>query len=293
MNDIQAHLEKIRSDAAECALLGNLVTDGKREVFARAAEHLNALASAVEKTIATAGADMVPAAIRERPVVADNAAADHHQQAARPRRILPWLAIVSGVVIGAFFWADYPGKQHWSLANLLSKQDPLPAPRDETRQAIATLLAGEQGERKELMEQLGVLAAHMGNLERALDNLKTARAEIAAPSNKDPYGTAEKPATAETKPSPPEEQPVRSEQNRTSAPDSPAAARQSDGIPTAAGSPPVEPVDQVGSITVAPRRAEINPRKPDVGPPGCTQFRSFDPLSGTYTTFEGRRRPCR
>jgi hypothetical protein len=291
MKDIQAHLEKIRSDAAECALLGNLVTDGKREVFARAAEHLTALASAVEKTIATAGADMAPAAIREAAVATDNVAAHHHQQAARPRRILPrLLAIVSGVIIGAFFWADYPGKQHWSWANLLSKHESLPAPRDETKQAIATLLSGEQGKRQELMEQLGVLAAHMGNLERALDNLKTAHAEIAGPSNKEACGTTEKPATTETQLSPPEEKPVRSEQNRTSAPDSPAAAKPSDGLPTAPGS---LPVDQVGSITVVPRRAELNPRKPDAGPLGCTQFRSFDPVSGTYTTFEGRRRPCR
>jgi hypothetical protein len=294
MKDIQAHLEKIRSDAAECALLGNLVTDGKREVFARVAEHLNALALAVEKTIATAGADMAPAAIREEAVAADNAAPHHHQQAVRARRILPGLlAVVSGVIIGAFLWADYPSEQHWSLANLLSKHDPLPAPRDETKQAIATLVSGEQGERKEVMEQLGVLAAHMGNLERAVDTLKTTRAEIADPSNKEACATTDKPAIAEAKPSPPEEHPVRSEQNRNSAPDSPAAARQSDGVPTAAGSPPVEPVDQVGSIAVVPRPAELNPRKPDVGPHGCTQFRSFDPLSGTYTTFEGRRRPCR
>ena len=53
MKDIQTHLDKIRSDAAECLFLSNLVTDGKREVFARAAEHLNALASEVERTIAT------------------------------------------------------------------------------------------------------------------------------------------------------------------------------------------------------------------------------------------------
>src|SRR5258706_238727 len=57
MKDIQTHLNKIRSDAAECLLLSNLVTDGKREVFAKTAEHLNALALEVEKTIATNSAD--------------------------------------------------------------------------------------------------------------------------------------------------------------------------------------------------------------------------------------------
>src|SRR5258705_7137555 len=53
MTDIRAHLDKIRSDAAECILLSSLATDGKREVFARTAEHLTALASEIEKTIAT------------------------------------------------------------------------------------------------------------------------------------------------------------------------------------------------------------------------------------------------
>jgi len=57
MKDIQTHLDKIRSDAAECVLLGNLVTDGKREVFARTAQHLYALALEVEKTIAANSAD--------------------------------------------------------------------------------------------------------------------------------------------------------------------------------------------------------------------------------------------
>ena len=57
MNDIQTHLDKIRSDAAECVLLSNLVADGKGEVFARTAKHLSALALEIEKTIATNSAD--------------------------------------------------------------------------------------------------------------------------------------------------------------------------------------------------------------------------------------------
>jgi hypothetical protein len=65
MKDIQTHLDKIRSDAAECHLLSNLVTDGKRAVFAKTAEHLNALALEVEKTIAPRGADVARTAICE------------------------------------------------------------------------------------------------------------------------------------------------------------------------------------------------------------------------------------
>jgi hypothetical protein len=52
MQDMKAHLEKLRSDAAECALIRDLATDQKkRELFTRLADHLNALASEVEAAI--------------------------------------------------------------------------------------------------------------------------------------------------------------------------------------------------------------------------------------------------
>ena len=299
MKDIQTLLDKIHSDAAECLLLSNLVTDGKGEVFARTAEHLNALALEVGTTIATNSADkgtrgesehMARAGDREEAVATDIAAA-HHHQAARPRRMLPWLlVIVLGGIVGTFFWANNPAKEYWSLSTLQSKHETSPAPQDETKQAIATLLSDERAERKILLEQLSALAARVDNLVTALDNLKTARAEIAGPSNKESVGAEEKPPTAETKPSAPEEKPVRREENRTSTLESPA--KQSEGVPPATNSPLIEPVDRVGAIPVSPRRAELNPREP-TGPPGCTQFRSFDPVSGTYRTFEGRRRQCR
>jgi hypothetical protein len=173
---------------------------------------------------------------------------------------------------------------------LQSKHDISPAPQDETKQAIATLLSGEQAERKILMEQLSGLAARVDNLVRAIDNLKT-RAEITGPSNNESVRAEEKPAAAGTKPPAPGEKPVRREENRTPTPESPAAAKQSDGAPPATDGPLIEPVDRVGAIP--PRRAELDPRKPTIGPAGCTQFRSFDPVSGTYTTLEGRRRQCR
>jgi len=300
MNDIQTHLDKIRSDAAECVLLSNLVADGKGEVFARTAKHLSALALEIEKTIATNSADkgtrgesvnMARAGDSEEAVATDIAAA-HHQQAARPRRMLAWLSvIVLGVIAGAFFWTNNPAKEY--LSTLQSKHETSPAPEDQTKQAIATLLSGEQAERKILTEQLSALAARVDNLATALDNLKTARAEIAGPSNKVSVGAEEKPPIAETKPSAPEEKPVRREENPTSALESPAAAKQSKGVPPATDSPLIEPVDRVGAIPVPPRRAELDPRKSTIGPTGCTQFRSFDPVSGTYTTLDGRRRQCR
>ena len=50
---MQAQLEKLRTEAAECALIRDLATDPKkRELFTRLADHLTALASEVESAIA-------------------------------------------------------------------------------------------------------------------------------------------------------------------------------------------------------------------------------------------------
>jgi hypothetical protein len=52
MQDMRVHLEKLRADAAECALIRDLATDPqKRELFARLAAHLGALAGEVEAAI--------------------------------------------------------------------------------------------------------------------------------------------------------------------------------------------------------------------------------------------------
>ena len=52
MQDMRTHLEKLRSDAAECSVISNLATDSKkRELFARLAAHLSALADEVEHAI--------------------------------------------------------------------------------------------------------------------------------------------------------------------------------------------------------------------------------------------------
>jgi hypothetical protein len=55
MKDYRKHLEKLRTDAAQCALIGDLATNPeKRELFARLAEHLRRLASEVEQAISSA-----------------------------------------------------------------------------------------------------------------------------------------------------------------------------------------------------------------------------------------------
>ncbi|MDN4986660.1 hypothetical protein KUL72_12560 [Bradyrhizobium arachidis] len=52
MKDYQTQLEKLRKDAAECALIRDLATDkSKRELFERLASHLTVLADQVELAI--------------------------------------------------------------------------------------------------------------------------------------------------------------------------------------------------------------------------------------------------
>lgn len=52
MKDYLAQIEKLRKDAAECALLRDLATDpAKREAFDRLARHLTVLADQVEMAL--------------------------------------------------------------------------------------------------------------------------------------------------------------------------------------------------------------------------------------------------
>jgi len=50
MKDYQAQLEKLRRDAAECAMIRDIATDkAKRELFDRLSSHLTVLADQVER----------------------------------------------------------------------------------------------------------------------------------------------------------------------------------------------------------------------------------------------------
>jgi hypothetical protein len=52
MQDMLAHLEKLLTDAEDCALISKLADDkAKRELFAKLSVHLKQLASEVERTI--------------------------------------------------------------------------------------------------------------------------------------------------------------------------------------------------------------------------------------------------
>jgi hypothetical protein len=56
MQDMLTQLEKLRSDAAECALIRDSATDPKkRELFDRLAAHLSLLASEVERAMLESG----------------------------------------------------------------------------------------------------------------------------------------------------------------------------------------------------------------------------------------------
>jgi hypothetical protein len=58
MKDYRASLEKLRSDAAEAALIRDLATDTtKRDMFDRIHRHLNLLADEVEHALAAAEAE--------------------------------------------------------------------------------------------------------------------------------------------------------------------------------------------------------------------------------------------
>lgn len=52
MKDYQAHAEKLRAEAAECALIRDMATDkAKRQIFDRIASHLTVLADQVERAM--------------------------------------------------------------------------------------------------------------------------------------------------------------------------------------------------------------------------------------------------
>jgi hypothetical protein len=55
MQDMKRRLEKLRDDAAECAITSGLAeTREKRELFARLAEHLSGLADEIEAAMTDA-----------------------------------------------------------------------------------------------------------------------------------------------------------------------------------------------------------------------------------------------
>ena len=55
MKDMQVQLEKLRTEATDCALIAKLAIDkAKRDLFAKLAEHYTVLASEVQRAIDSA-----------------------------------------------------------------------------------------------------------------------------------------------------------------------------------------------------------------------------------------------
>lgn len=57
MQDMEAQLEKLQLQMAECEMIARLATDrAKRQLFGRLAEHYKTLATEIERAIATKAA---------------------------------------------------------------------------------------------------------------------------------------------------------------------------------------------------------------------------------------------
>ncbi len=74
MQDMRIHLEKLRADAAECALIGNLAADvQKRQLFAKLADRLAGMASEVERAMMESVAAGEPQKLRaQSPVMTES-----------------------------------------------------------------------------------------------------------------------------------------------------------------------------------------------------------------------------
>jgi hypothetical protein len=116
MSDIQNVLEKLRGEVAECRVLSNVATDPeKRELFARVAEHISGLASAVQNELVVEPAKVVDV-IDQKPANAIFVAGRREAEAADsivvPRQatkffqMRPWLVVVAlAAVVGTLVLA--------------------------------------------------------------------------------------------------------------------------------------------------------------------------------------------
>ncbi len=202
MSDVQRVLEKLRSEVAECLVVSNVATDPeKRQLFARVAEHISGLASAVQKELVVP-ADVVEV-VNQKPTNAIHGSESKEAKAANSiivpnhatelLRMHPWLAVVVLLAAaGAFvlIWAEKDS----SFTALEAKVDPPQAPQEgnqaiaDLKQAIIEFRSAEDDKRRLLSQQLDALAARVDNLEKA-------RAEIAEPTTKLEAETVSEPTT--------------------------------------------------------------------------------------------------
>ena len=220
MSEIQTVLEKLRREVAECLVLSNVATDPeKQQLFARVADRISGLASAVQSELVREPAkaiyvpdqkpiDVVPILDHEGVDTADSPILPE-----RPTKLLrmrAWLVVAFLIAAaGAFVLART--EKDPSLPALEAKVEPPPAPRQEVKlpapqqdaklpapekdakQVIAEFKSAEEDKRKLLTQQLDALAAR-------IDNLEKAHAEDVTPATKrgDAETTVEPTTTRET-----------------------------------------------------------------------------------------------
>lgn len=286
MTTLGTQLDKIRSDAAECMLLSKLVPDGKGQVFVRTAEHLNELVLELEKSVAInradAGADRGSLSAPQFRDHGDAASITAGQPPAPRRRMLTWIFLAVIVVSGVLAASSRQAREYWSQYVSHARNDAPPSTQDQTLTAMSALLSGAQAEREKVIGRLDELKARMDVLVSSLNHLNSARNEALARLDK----AAEEESRSSVSQAPAPGLKSSPRENAARAPEGSFAAKQADNLPP-------DTADRVGSVPAGQRRAEPSSRKQAAGPAGCTQFRSYDPASETYTTLDGRRRECR
>jgi hypothetical protein len=284
MKDMQAQLAKIRADAAECLLLGTIGSGEKKKMFVGMAEHLNGLALEIEKSMMHS-ANQRQAAPQSGTIMPELATADQHGaiaphsidvERARPSRLrrafLPVTAIMSILVIGSLFWSDV--RVAGDLSSLLGWRTRQASPKPPPVVAVA--------EPKPSNDRLAALDQRVANIESALERLRLEHRETMGASGQR-LPTEQAFLSVEGKPSTLDDKPTPNETASISPRDS-AAAKPMDSA-SAASANALARIDHAGPMA-------LTGAKPATGPAGCTRFRSFDPVSGTYTTLDGRHRPC-
>ena len=271
MNGIHAHLSKLRSDAAECLVLSNLAPEGKGMMFTRIAEHLNALALDIEKSATPI--DLNSADIRkaeERTVL--NATAP--ETTLPPRRTYARAGLFGLAVfaLGALVGMTNLGGNAAQYRSMAPDNGQQPILEKASSQVMSDLIATEQAERKVLLDKVAALGGRldkvdgkleafggrMDNFDHKLDSLEKATSELA--------------------------------KMLTTATVNPEAKATGSGGVAAPGIGKSASTAENNAALDEP--AQVKPAD-SIGPRGCTQFRSYDPQSGSYVTLDGRRRPCR
>jgi BA14K-like protein len=110
-----------------------------------------------------------------------------------------------------------------------------------------------------------------------------------------PTALEQKPAAVEEKAAAVEQKPAAVEQKsdvveqKPAAVEQKAAATQSEAVTPEKSPPATRPAETVP----LPKRAEHLPRERTASASGCQHYRSYDPASRTYRSFDGQRRACR